>query len=37
MKALLGVDMIGLVHTVVGTVANVHDVTHALRQGSCSV
>jgi len=35
MKAHLGVDMSGLVHTVVGTAANVHDVTqaHALLHG----
>lgn len=29
MKAHIGVDMTGLVHTVVGTAANVHDVTQA--------
>src|SRR5690554_7762975 len=29
MKAHIGVDMTGLVHTVVGTSANVHDVTQA--------
>lgn len=35
MKAHIGVDMTGLVHTVVGTAANVHDVTqaHALLHG----
>src|SRR5690606_14277884 len=35
MKAHIGVDMTGLVHTVVGTSANVHDVTqaHALLHG----
>lgn len=35
MKAHIGVDMTGLVHTVVGTAANVHDVTqaHALPHG----
>lgn len=35
MKAHIGVDMTGIVHTVVGTAANVHDVTqaHALLHG----
>jgi len=35
MKAHIGVDMNGLVHTVIGTAANVHDVTqaHALLHG----
>ena len=36
MKAHIGVDMTGLVHTVVGTAANVHDVTHPGR-GALSI